>query len=261
MRGRVRLRGKKLTAEKVQFVTAEGKVSLDSALTAHKKGLHVHTTATLQDADLRKVFYTFKNFRQTFLMDKHLGGLVSAGCRVDMQTDFQGNIDWDMIDADINTDVRSGVLLDFPPLQQLGAYVPQKSLREIHFPVLETNLKIRKGIIHIPPTDIHTNIAPMQFSGTHTLAGKINYNLVVPLKDLGGGGIMAELLSGANARLKIQGKVEDYQVTCELEEVQQKLKDTIQETVDEHKEEIKEGLKKYQDPETLKKLAEDYFGF
>ncbi|MEL6412519.1 MAG: AsmA-like C-terminal region-containing protein [Bacteroidota bacterium] len=260
MRGKVRLKGKKLTTENVQFVVAKGKVSLESVLTARKKGLQLHATAKVQGADLSQIFYTFSNFQQTFLMDKHLRGQVSANCDLVLQADLQGNVRWDTMDADIHTNLCSGVLLDFPPLQKLRPYLPQEKLREVYFPTLNTHLRIRKGTIHIPPTDIHTNLAEMQFSGTHTLAGKINYDLMVPLKNFGGG-IMADFLAGTKAHLKMQGDVNNYQVTCEVQEAKQKLQETLTDVIDEHKEEIKEQLEKHQDGKSLKKLAEDYLGF
>lgn len=260
MRGKVRLHKKRLTAEHVQFVVADGKVSLDSALVARKQGFQLHTTARVQGADLGRMFYAFNNFNQTFLTDKHLHGQVSADCRLALQTDFQGNVCWDTMDADIKTDVQSGILLDFPPFQRLGLYVPQISFRKVHFPALKTHLEIREGTIRIPPTAIHTNLAQMQFSGTHTLSGNIDYDLMVPLKSLGGG-IMANFFAGANAHLKIQGDVNNYQVTCELREAKQKQKETIDEVLDEYKEEVQEALKKYQDGQSLKKLAEDYLDF
>ncbi len=220
VQGRLRLQGTRLVAEKLQWGMAGGKVMLQGAVAARASGWDVRTKAQFRKVDLSKLFYVCENFHQNFLTDQHLRGQAFADCSLRWQLDHGGNVCWKTLQADLDIRLRQGILHHFPPLQQLAKYAPQEDLKEVHFPTLKNRLQIQKGTIHIPPMELHSSVKRMQLSGTHSLDGKINYRLVVPLSGQG--------LEGINLFLKLQGDVNDYSVTFDTQGLADALQDDLQ---------------------------------
>ena len=181
IRGKIKIKDQKLTAEALQLVVSGGRVFLNGSLDAGTDDLNIHTVAKLQEVCISNLFYTFENFRQGFLIDTHLSGKIFSDVDLTMRADKQGNMCWDALHAVINFRVIDGGLYDFEPLQQLAKYVDKKNLANLRFTELKNRILIKDKTICIPPMEVHTNPTHIQLSGTHTFDGKIDYSFGMPL--------------------------------------------------------------------------------
>ena len=262
IRGKWHLRGNKLVAEQLRWGMAGGKVVLDSTIELGVDKRNLHTTAKLRGVDLGRLFYMFENFHQRFLLDKHLRGKVFADCEWTLQLGERWQANWETLQAGIEVQLRNGVLHDFPPLQQLAAYVPKESLAEVHFPALKNHISIQQSTIHIPNMEAHSNVTRLQLSGSHTFDGKIDYNFVVPLSGsqlLPRGTMAADDLAGLNLHLRLHGDVNNYRVTYDT----QALAESLQGNLKEQGKILKQILQgKYRSKNKIQELApDDYFDF
>jgi AsmA-like C-terminal region len=221
IRGKIKIKDQKLTAEELQLVVAGGKVFLNSSLDASTNDLTIHTVAKLQEVCVANLFYTFENFCQRFLMDTHLSGKVFSDVDLKMQTDKQGNMRWDALHAAIDFRIIDGELRNFEPLQRLAKYVDKKDLANLRFSELKNCILIKKKIIYIPPMEVHTNPTHIQLSGTHTFDGKIDYSLGIPLagSQPKEGGVDPEevaAIAGPYLFFKLRGDIGCYKIRHDI---------------------------------------------
>lgn len=217
IRGKFKITEQQLIADAVELIFAGGKTRLAGTINTKADSLEIHTYANLQNVQLPALFYTFENFNQHFLEDRHLGGHVCSDIELTIQADKQLHIDVNSVKADIAIQLHNGVLRDFEPMQRLSPYVPEKELKLLRFSSLKNNIHIEDKTIHIPPMEVHTSLTSIQLSGTHAFDGKIAYNLVVPLKNANPKEIRRQMpeinedaLAGLNLYLKLEGTTQNY---------------------------------------------------
>jgi len=217
IRGKFKITEQQLIADAVELIFAGGKARLAGNISTKADSLEIYTYANLQNVQLPALFYTFENFNQYFLEDRHLGGQVCSDIELTIQTDKQLHIDVNSLKADIAVQLHNGLLRDFEPIQRLSAYVPEKELKLLRFSSLKNNIHIEDQTIHIPPMEVHTSLTSIQLAGTHTFDGKIAYNLVVPLRNANSKEIRRQMpeineeaLAGLNLYLKLEGTTQNY---------------------------------------------------
>lgn len=217
IRGRFKIVEQQLIADAIELIFAGGKARLAGSISTKADSLEIYTYANLQNVQLPALFYTFENFNQRFLEDRHLGGHVCSDIELTIQTDKQLHIDVNSLKADIAVQLHNGLLRDFEPMQRLSAYVPEKELKLLRFSSLKNNIHIKDQTIHIPPMEVHTSLTSIQLAGTHTFDGKIAYNLVVPLRNANSEEIRRQMpeineeaLAGLNLYLKLEGTTQNY---------------------------------------------------
>ena len=234
LQGKLSIKDQQIIADNVHFGVSNGHVSLNAMVDISTDTLCVSTHAKLQRVQIDSLFYIFENFHQTFLEDKHLGGIISADVDLDMQANRLGYIDWNTLRADMTIHLSNAVLNNFAPMQRLAKYVSEESLADLRFTALKNNIQIKNRTIYIPPMHIYSNIIPLKISGTHTFDGKIAYNFVVPLahakesiNPLSSEELTNDAFEGMNLHLKLQGYTHDYQITHDVEALKTDLKDKL----------------------------------
>jgi hypothetical protein len=217
IRGKFKIIEQQLVADAIELIFAGGKTRLAGTINTKADSLEIHTYANLQNVQLPALFYTFENFNQHFLEDRHLGGHVCSDIELTIQADKQLHIDVNSLKADIAVQLHNGVLRDFEPMQRLSSYVPEEELKLLRFSSLKNNIRIEDKTICIPPMEVHTSLTSIQLSGTHAFDGKIAYNLVVPLKNANPKEIRKQMpeinedaLAGLNLYLKLEGTTQNY---------------------------------------------------
>src|SRR5690606_6302059 len=74
LRGQLQINNQQLQTKELACGFAGGNIWLTGNLDTRSKELQISTKARLQNVQLATLFYTFENFNQHFLEDKHLGG-------------------------------------------------------------------------------------------------------------------------------------------------------------------------------------------
>lgn len=217
LRGEITIQNQKFVADNVAFNFAGGKSLLEASIEPKADTIEIYTKANLHNVELDRLFSAFKNFNQHFLEDKHLGGRVSSNIEFTMQADKRFHIDANSVVGNISVQLDKGTLRDFEPLQQLSPYVPEKELKCLYFSSLKNNIHIENKTIYIPPMEVHTSVTSIQLSGTHTFDGKLDYSIVVPLRNSISKEIQRQIpeideqaLAGLNLYLKLEGDANKY---------------------------------------------------
>jgi hypothetical protein len=237
----------------MNFVTCEGQVTASGVLELNKdQTLSVELSTTMRNININSMFKSFDNFGQTFIMDKHLAGKMTA--EINMKSVWDKNISLieDKLLVEGKVIIENGELIQFEPMQSLSDYIAVSELRHIKFERLETDIAIKNRIIYIPNTEIKTSALNLEISGEHSFDNKINYRIKV---------LLSEILAGKARRQKkeidefgviendgknrtkllllISGTTDDYKITYDT----QGVKETIKESLIKEKETVKEILK------------------
>ncbi|PKP19687.1 MAG: hypothetical protein CVU05_10840, partial [Bacteroidetes bacterium HGW-Bacteroidetes-21] len=251
--GNMEIADNRLYINGMNFVTCEGQVTASGVLELNKdQTLSVELSTTMRNININSMFKSFDNFGQTFIMDKHLAGKMTA--EINMKSVWDKNISLieDKLLVEGKVIIENGELIQFEPMQSLSDYIAVSELRHIKFERLETDIAIKNRIIYIPNTEIKTSALNLEISGEHSFDNKINYRIKV---------LLSEILAGKARRQKkeidefgviendgknrtkllllISGTTDDYKITYDT----QGVKETIKESLIKEKETVKEILK------------------
>ena len=259
LKGKVTIGNNQMMADSVEILFAGGKASLSTKLDFGIDSIQIQSRVNLKSIELPLLFYTFNNFNQDFLVNKNLGGYISSEIELSLQTNKQLQIDENSLVANVSFQLSKAFLKNFEPLQKLSFYVSEKDLKYLYFSNLKNNLRIANRTIYIPPMEVHTNITSIQISGTHTLDGKIDYNLVIPLNSSNIKSTAEEnehALAGLNLYLRLEGNTQVYN----LRHDNTLLKTTLKESLKQQSKALKEIIQEKK-PVKSKNVSEDYFDF
>jgi hypothetical protein len=84
--------------------------------------------------------------------------------------------------AEMTLAIYNGSLVDFAPMQAMGAYFRDKNLRRIRFDTLQNVLKFTNGILDIPSMHINSSLGYIQIAGKQSMDLSMEYYLRIPMK-------------------------------------------------------------------------------
>lgn len=248
----------------ITLKTMGGDLSLTGIVDAkNHKAIDVLTTAKLSGIHLDSVFYVFKNFKQTFIEDKHLKGLATADVNLELTLNEKLKLFQETLIADISMVVKNGELNNFEPMQKLNRYLDDEGLSKLRFADLKNDIHIEDKTIYIPQMEIRSNVTTIQISGTHTFDQRIDYRIISPLRNKNkinveeAGNALEDQGGQLKLFLKITGTTDNYRVQYDGEAMKQKLVSNMKKEVQELKDAFKNKGKKKQKELELEK--DDYF--
>jgi hypothetical protein len=212
------------------------------------------------------IFYVFNNFRQEFLMSRHLQGQIYADVNTYFVLDDKLKFYSNTLTSFIETKIIGGELIDFEPMQNLSKYVKEEDLAELHFSELKNDIQIIDRQVIIPEMEIISNAYHIYVSGIHTFDQNIDYHFRIPLdqfrrpdRDSRFGEIADNGSGPPNLFLKMQGTAKDYEVLFDSKAVKEKIKNDIKEEGNELKDLLKG--KKAKQKQELELEVDEYFDF
>jgi hypothetical protein len=166
--------------------------------------------------------------------------------------------------ADVSASIKNGELNNFEPLKGLNNYLDDESLSKLRFADLKNDIHIENEMIYIPQMEIKSNATTIQLSGTHSFNQKIDYRVVVPLRnkkkidpDAAFGAIEEDSKGQTRLFLKITRTTAKYQISYDQASVKKKIISDLKKEVQELKDAFKlKGKKKKKELELEK---DDYF--
>ncbi len=183
--GTVRLQRQVLSTPGINLRAAGGQFAVRGSLDARQAGLvQVRTVASCRQVPLDSLFYSFENFGQGFLTDRHLRGELTATADADLFFTPQLRPLTDKLEAEVHATVRRGELNNFAPLQKLSMVASREQLRRLRFDELTNTIYIQSGTVYVPEMDIRSNVraaARLSVTGTHTFDQQMDYHLAIPL--------------------------------------------------------------------------------
>ena len=203
--GKIRVANATLSANSLVFRTMNGSVGLNGTVTpASNNNLVIQCDATLDNVDIRQLFYECENFGQTVLEDKNLRGALDATVQFSALADAGLEIDAAKVITKADLIIRRGELIAFEPLEPLSKYIALEELRHVKFSELKNTIEIRNQKIYIPMMNIESSAMSLSASGIHSFDNEIEYHIKLLLSDL-----LAKKAKWARREVEEFGEVED----------------------------------------------------
>lgn len=263
--GRMRLQHQRARFERVRFSAMGGRLSMSGTVNDRKPGkVEVSVLSDLNGINVDSIFFVFNNFRQDFIMDRHLRGQLHANVSTFMVLDQNLVLNAQSLESDIKARVINGQLLGFEPMQKLSRFVEEESLANLKFSEMQNNIRIQDRTVYLPEMDIFSNVSHIRIKGTHTFDQHIDYRLSVPLKKFlrlrkAGASEIDTETGGTRLFLKITGTTDDYTIAYDAAAVKDKIREDIRKEGQELKNTFQE--KRWEKPKTVELEEEEYFEF
>ncbi|MBI5538913.1 MAG: AsmA-like C-terminal region-containing protein [Bacteroidia bacterium] len=247
-----------LTFTSLSLDALNGSLKADGALRiTTQKNIILQSSANLKNINVSQLFYAFDNFSQTFILDKHLKGIINADVKVSCEWNDKMELDQKKLIASCSMQINNGELINFDPMFKLSDYIALTELKHIKFASLTNDILIKDRKVIIPHMEIKSSAFNIELSGEHTFDNTFDYKLKVLLSDVLSkkakkakkeneefGQIEDDGLGRTSLFLSIKGNVDDYKISYDTKMV---------------KEHIKENMKV--EKENLKTILNEEFGW
>lgn len=241
--GKIIYKNKTLAATPLTFKTMNGELKATGTIEqAENNNFITKTYVTLKKIDITKLFYSFSNFGQDFIQDKHLKGNISATVSYSSVWDDKLVIDESSVFAESNIEIENGELVNFEPMEKLSKFIALEELMNLKFATLKNEIIISGREVKIPLMNINSSAIDIELSGTHTFDNAIDYKVKLLLSDLLAskakkakkeneefGEIEDDGLGKTSIYISITGTVDDYKISYDTKNVIIHIKESFQE--------------------------------
>ena len=167
------------------FETLEGRLSGNGAVLQDiDQNIIVRGQFDVSKVNIQQMFYTFNNFGQNVVQDRHLRGKVSGNVYFSSEWNqfLEYNPDKLFIEGDIT--ITNGELVNFEPLLGLSRFIAVDELKNIKFSTLTNKILVKDKQIIIPEMDVHSSAFNISGSGTHLFDNHYTYKIKVLLSEV-----------------------------------------------------------------------------
>lgn len=229
--------------QSINFKTMEGHVSGGGMMAKTPDGKYtVRIQSSMKGIDIQKLFTSFNNFGQGYIVDEHLKGSVSG--EVDFSATWDANlkIEKKSIVAESHVIITQGELINFEPMLGLSKFIEVEELRHIQFSELENEILIKDEKVTIPQMEIQSSAIDITLSGIHDFENNISYKAKVLLSEIlfrkaknqkkeneEFGVVEDDGLGRTSLYLTITGKPGNIKIAYDRKEVKQVISESIQE--------------------------------
>jgi len=270
LRGNIRLKNRIISSPDMSLQAMGGQFGLKGTLDTRSNNIIKATTiTTLDHIQVDSLFYVFENFGQTFLVQRHLKGQLTAAIHSDLYFDSHLNPKTDKMEAEVRASIRNGQLNSFEPLQKLSAFADRRELANLRFSELSNTFYIQDRTVFIPEMEIKSNVSRASLvgiQGTHTFDQQMDYKFRIPLtlskkrdKDEAYGTVTTVSNATPNLFLTLKGNENNYKIAYDKERVKNKIVQDLK-----HEKQTITNILKGKKPEKRKEpepQAGDYFDF
>ncbi|QHL88291.1 hypothetical protein GU926_12955 [Nibribacter ruber] len=270
LHGNVRLQNQVISSPNIAMQVVGGRFQVQGSVDARQPLIKINSTANIQDIKVDSLFYAFEDFGQAFITQRHLHGTLTARIESELFFDHHLNAREDLMQAEINTTLRDGQLLNWAPLQKMSTFISRGELANLRFSEIKNNFYIQDRTIYIPEMEIKSSTSRFNnitLSGMHTFDQQMDYKLKIPLsgatkakrdKDERFGVIATTATASPNLFLTIKGREGNFKVAYDQERVKAKIAADLKT----EKQELKELFqgKKKEEKKAVKPTTE-YFDF
>jgi len=232
-----------LTVSSADMNTMNGKISGTGAVIEDNSGqMLFRASGELRKIDIFKLFNTFNNFGQDFIVDKNLRGTVSGNLVLSAQISPQLEFLTENLTAESDFVIEDGELINFEPANELSAFVELSELQHIRFSTLENTVLIKDEKVYIPQMDINSSAFNIAISGTHGFDNYFDYKLRLNLNEILAAkvkrvkkeneefGVVEDDGAGrTNIYLSVIGTPDDFKIRYDKKEAVNKIKSDLQE--------------------------------
>jgi hypothetical protein len=182
--GEIAVTDQKVMASNVSLNTMDGHATLNGIADASGDNIKIKAESELKNINISKLFYSFNNFGQNTLSEKHLKGFATSNLIFTGMWSKTLVADLKSIAASGSLTIQQGRLVDFKPLESLSKYVEVTELKDIKFSNLQSTFDIKDEVITIPKTVIRNSALNVELWGRHTFNNEIDYHIKLLLSEL-----------------------------------------------------------------------------
>ncbi len=183
--GQFQLKDKILYAKDVSLETFDGLIKIDGSINdRHADYFKTVFTAHIEQCNIREMFYSFNNFKQDNMTDRHLKGTLSSHVSFAANWDNTLEIDYNSLYVLADITIEDGELIDYEPIKELSRFLRVDDLSHIRFETLENSIEISKRVIHFPDLRIRSDAINIDATGTHGFDNMLDYNMQIFLSDV-----------------------------------------------------------------------------
>jgi hypothetical protein len=140
--------------------------------------------SNINNINVQKLFYAFDNFGQTTINDRNLRGSFYGSTNVTGTMRDNGQIVPGSFQGVVQFDIRNGALINFEPLQKVGAFAfPNRDFTNITFSNLKNTFDINGSKVIIRPMRIETSVLNVFLEGIYGFSSGTNIAVQVPLRN------------------------------------------------------------------------------
>ena len=185
IKGIVKLKDKKFTADPIVFSTMDGNITTSGLIDgSDSTKLLVTCFSEVNKININKMFVAFENFGQKAITDKNIKGEAAAKIQFASVFNPELQIDLDKLYAGIDLTVENGELNNVAAMKSLSRFIDLNELATIRFATLKNQFEIKNKIITIPKMEIKSSAINLTISGTHNFNNEIEYKIKLSLNEL-----------------------------------------------------------------------------
>ena len=165
---------------------AGGRMSLNAQLLNNAATYHTAVVnASLNNVDVKKIFYAFDDFGQDGITGQNLEGNLTAKLNVSLNVNDEGTVLPSCTEGAVDFSLKNGVLNNYEPIKKIQNYIFKKrDFENIRFAELKDKLEINRGDIKINRMEIQSSVLSLFAEGLYSKKGNTDISIQVPLNNL-----------------------------------------------------------------------------
>jgi len=177
------LASQQLILDTLGLEIAGGKINASGTLNGtDPKKIYLKSLINAEDVNLEKMMLKLDHLGQDVVINKNVQGTLSGqiSSYVQVHPDLTPIID--QSEAKLDLEIVNGVLINFAPMQAMGAFFKDKNLNMVRFDTLENTFTFKNGALYIPDMNINSSLGFMEISGKQSMDMQMEYYLRIPLR-------------------------------------------------------------------------------
>lgn len=170
----------------LQMNTSGGTFLLNGGITGLQKApFKMAITASIGNADISSLFYSFNNFNQKAITNENLKGRLTAKINFSSLITKSYAVDPKSMRGTINMSIRNGALINLEGLDKISEYVfKNRDFSNIEFAQLKDTITINGQQMTLSRMQIQSNVATLYVEGTYGFNGGTDISIQIPLSNL-----------------------------------------------------------------------------
>jgi len=162
---------------------AEGSIRARGYLDgSNPEKIFLKSSIRVDDVNMEKLLLKLDYLGQDYVINKNVTGRLTGLITSFVQVHPDLTPLLDHSEAQLDVDIRDGILINFAPIQALSSYFKDKNLNRVRFDTLRNQITFRNGALTFPNMNVNSSLGYMEFSGRQELNMQMEYFLRIPLK-------------------------------------------------------------------------------
>jgi hypothetical protein len=170
----------------VSMNTAGGKMTMNGQLVTESNNYHRATlNASLENVDVKKIFYAFDNFGQDGITSESLAGQLTAKVNAGLALNNTGVVVPASARGTVDFSLKNGELNNYEPIRRIQSFIFKKrDFDNIRFAELKDRFEINGGEIKMNRMEIQSSVISLFVEGVYKRGSGSDISIQIPLSNL-----------------------------------------------------------------------------